>query len=289
MVGCRGNCVRSLGNHSGAGDVAHDFGAGQVPTDTRLCTLSHFDFDCGACIQIFLVHAKSAGSDLYNGIFSVAIEIFMETALSRIIQDAKLGGSPRQRCVGVIADGSVTHCREHNGHGKLQLRRKLTFDPSVFVPLNLLGFLSEKYPGFHWFPQGVNGGIGYLRRIDQDFIPVHRQGLGISHRGQQHAAAACLFIDFFDCVILPVGIFPKRAVTFYDFQCSGGAERHAALAVYTFAFIADHAVPLGIKGMHLIGALPFAYAAGNAPGFIPNDFKFRIYICNAHYNTPSFT
>ena len=61
MVRRRGDGVRPLRNHPGAGHVLGNFGAGQMPADSGLRPLPHLDVNGRACIQIPLVYAEPAG------------------------------------------------------------------------------------------------------------------------------------------------------------------------------------------------------------------------------------
>ena len=56
-----------------------------MSSNTWFCTLPYFDFNSGAGFQIIRMDAKTAGSYLYNGIFSITVKIFMQTALSGVI------------------------------------------------------------------------------------------------------------------------------------------------------------------------------------------------------------
>ena len=67
VMGCRGDGVRPLRNHPGAGHVPHNLGARQVAADARLGALAHFDLNSCSGLQIILVHAESPGGHLNNG------------------------------------------------------------------------------------------------------------------------------------------------------------------------------------------------------------------------------
>ena len=82
--------VRPLWDHPGAGNVAHDFCAGQMPADARLGSLSHLDLNSSACFKIPFVHAESAARDLHNGILAVWIEIIMQSSFAGVVQNAEL-------------------------------------------------------------------------------------------------------------------------------------------------------------------------------------------------------
>ena len=96
---------------------------------------------------------------------------------------------------------------------------------SGFLPRNTFVSIGSR--------RGVDGRVGYLRGVDQDLIPVNRHGLWISHGGQKDASAVGLLVNFFDRVLLPVGVFPQTAIAFDNLQRSCGAQRNTALAVDT--------------------------------------------------------
>ena len=178
--------------------------------------------------------AETSGSDLDDGIFTITVKILVETAFAGIVKDSQFCGCQGKGFVGIVADGTIAHGRKHNGHGKIQLGRKLAVQLSFCIAAYSLWLFSQIGSGFHWFPQRINGGICYLGGIDQYFIPVNGEGLGIAHRRKKNAPAVCLFIDLFDRTALPVGVFPERTVGFYDLQRSGWTEGNAPLAVYAF-------------------------------------------------------
>ena len=81
----RGNRIGTFRYHSGTGYIADNFGAGQMSADTGFSTLSHFNFNCRSGIQIFFVYTKTSGSDLNNGVLTITIKIFMQSAFSGVI------------------------------------------------------------------------------------------------------------------------------------------------------------------------------------------------------------
>ena len=113
-----------------------------MPADAGLGTLSHFDFNGGARLQIVLMHAEAAGSDLHNGVFSVTVKIFMQSALAGVVANSDLFGGARQTLMGVIADGAVAHGGEHDRHGKLNLRRQLAVNIAACIPIDLRGLFA---------------------------------------------------------------------------------------------------------------------------------------------------
>ena len=287
MVGCRRNGIRAFGNHSGPGNVPDNFRTGQMAADAGLCALTHFDFHRSACFQIFLIHAETAGSYLYNGVGAIDIKVLMEAALTGIVEDSQLRGRPGQAGVGVIADGTVAHGGKHHRHGQFQLGRELTSQISVFVPLHLFRLLSQKHPGFHGFPQRIDRRVGHLGCVDQNFIPIYRQRSGVAHGRKEHTAALGLLVNLSDGIILPVGIFPQGTVALHNFQRPGGTQGHAPLAVDTFTLIAEHHIAIRIITVYLIGTLAFTDTALDAAVFISDDFKLGIK--QFHQKHPSFT
>ena len=85
MVGRRGNGVRSFRDHTGTGYISYDFRTGKMASDTWFCTLSDFDLNGCACLQIIRMDAKTAGSHLYDSIFAIAVKVLMQTAFSGVI------------------------------------------------------------------------------------------------------------------------------------------------------------------------------------------------------------
>ena len=73
VVGRRGDGVRPLGDHAGAGNVAHDLVARQVSADAGLGALAHLDLDGGARVEVIRVHAEAAGGHLHDGVGAVAV------------------------------------------------------------------------------------------------------------------------------------------------------------------------------------------------------------------------
>ena len=92
MMGRRRNGVRTLRNHSGTGNIADDFSAGQVSADSGFCPLTHFNFDGGPGFQIVLMDTETPGGNLNNGIFTVAVEVLMKSAFTGIIENTEFPG-----------------------------------------------------------------------------------------------------------------------------------------------------------------------------------------------------
>ena len=177
------NRICAFRHHSGAGYISYDLGPGQMATDTGFCTLSHLDLDSGSGFQILFVYAEAPGCHLNNGVFAIGIKIFVQPAFAGVIADAQF-----LRCFGktgmsVVADGAVAHGGEHNRHGKFDLRRQLTFEPSFFISPDTVRLLPQEHSGFHGFAQRVNGRVRYLRRVDQNSVPINRITFRVSHGG----------------------------------------------------------------------------------------------------------
>ncbi len=126
MMGGGGDGVRAFRDHAGTGDVRPHLGAGQVPADSRLRALTHFDLNGCAGVEVVLVHAEPPACHLHDSVGTVGVEILVETALAGVVVNTQLSGCPCQAFMGIVADGAVAHGGEHHRHGKLQLGGKLT-------------------------------------------------------------------------------------------------------------------------------------------------------------------
>ncbi len=166
MVRGGGDSVGAFGNHTGAGNIPHDFSAGQMAADAGFCALPHFDFDGGACFEIIPVNTKPARSHLNDGVFTITIKVLMQAAFTGVIVDAELRGGSGQAFVCIIADRAIAHCRKQNRHRKAELRRKLFVKISRSIKMQGRRLLPQKHTGFHRLPQGVDGRVGHLRSID---------------------------------------------------------------------------------------------------------------------------
>ena len=191
--------------------------------------------------------------------------------------------------MGIVADGTVAHGGEHDRHGQFQLGRQFASDISVLIPGDPIRLLTEEHSGFHRLTKRINGRIGHLGGVNEDFIPIHGKFLWIAHGGQQYTTGGRLFVDFLDRIVLPVSIFTQGAVTLDDFQRSCGTQRHTTLTVDTFSFIAQYAALFWVKAVNFIGTLALTNPAGDAAAVISYDFKFRINKIHTHTTTPSFT
>ena len=127
VVRCRRDGVRSFGYHSGTGHISDDLGSGQMSSDTRLCALPHLDLYSSSGFKILFMHTETSGGNLNDGVFTIHVEIFMQTTFTSVIANAKLLRCFGKTGMGVIADRAIAHGREHDWHGKLDLRRQLTF------------------------------------------------------------------------------------------------------------------------------------------------------------------
>ena len=107
--------------------------------DTRLCTLTHFDLDSGSGFQILFMYAEASGGYLNNGVFAIGIKIFVQPAFASVIADAQFLRCFGKTSMSVVADGAIAHGREHNRHGKFDLRRQLTFKLPAFISLDAIG------------------------------------------------------------------------------------------------------------------------------------------------------
>ena len=280
-----GDRVGTLRDHPGTRDVADDLRAGQMPADAGFRALSHFDLDRRAGVEIILVHAEAPRRDLYDGILSVNVEVLVKSALSRVVEDSQFGRGAGERGVGVITDRTVTHRREHHRHRKFDLRRERAVDLPVRRPRHLFGLLAEEDARLHRLAERVDRGVGHLRRVDQDLVPIDRKRLRVSHRGEQDAPAGRLFVDLPDRVVLPVRVLAERAVAFDDFQRPRRAERDASLTVDALGLVAYHHAALGAESMYLVRALALADAAGDAAVGVADHFKLGINELDAHIST----
>ena len=178
---CGRDGIGPLRDHSRTGYVADDLGPRQMPADTGLCALAHLDLDCRAGFKIRLMYAETSARHLDDRIRSVYIEVFMQTAFTGVIKDAELGCRSGKRSMGVIADGTVAHCREHNGHREFNLGLHLTGKLSVCAAFDLLRLLAEEHLRLHRFPQGIDRRVGNLGSVDQNLVPVNRERLRVTH------------------------------------------------------------------------------------------------------------
>ena len=183
-----------------------------MASDAGLCALAHLDLDGCAGLQIILVDAEAAAGYLDDGIGAVLVKIIMQAAFTGIVEDAERGSCPGQGGMGIVADGSVAHGGKHDRHGQADLGRQVADQIAVCVSFHPGGLFAERDMGLHGLAQRINGRIGHLRGIDQNFVPVNWKGLGIAHGREQDAAAGGLLVDLTDRVMGPVGVFTKLAV-----------------------------------------------------------------------------
>ena len=276
VVGSRGDGVRALRDHTGLGDVRADLEAGQMAADAGLCALAHLDLDGGAGFEVILVHAEAAGCDLNDGVGAVLIEVLVQAALAGIIIGTERAGCTGEGSVGVVGDRAVAHRGEHDRHVQLELRRHVRDEPAVLVALDFARLLAEEGLGLHRLAQRVDGRVGDLRSVDEDLVPVDRVRLRVAHRGEQHAARACLTVDLGDGLAGPVCVLLKGMVGLYDLERAGRAERYAAVAGDALGLVDLHLLKFRVVKMYFVGALTLAGAAADAAVVIADDLILRI-------------
>jgi hypothetical protein len=66
--------------------------------------------------------------------------------------------------------------------------------------------------------------IGNLRSIDEHFVEIYREFLGISHGRKQYPAPACLEVNIRNILTGPVGIGFESMISFYDLQSPCGTQ-----------------------------------------------------------------
>ena len=156
------NCVGALRYHSCTGYIADNFCTRKMSSYTGLCALSHLYLYRRTGVQVFLMNAESSRRNLYYGIFAVTVKILMKSALARIVANTEFLCGSGKAFMCVIAYGAIAHCREHNRHGKLYLRRKIRLYSSVFVTLDFLRLFTEKDPCFHGLTKRIYGRVRNL-------------------------------------------------------------------------------------------------------------------------------
>ena len=137
-----------------------------MSADSRLCTLSHFEFYCCTCVEISLMYAKTTGRNLNDGVFAETVKILMESAFSRVVANAEKFRRLCKALVSIVADLTVAHCRKHYRHCQFKLGRKLCIKRAVGVPFDFRRLFAEKHLCFHRLTQWIYRGIGDLRSID---------------------------------------------------------------------------------------------------------------------------
>ncbi len=284
VMGCRRNRIGSFRDHARTGNGVRDLSPRQMSADAGFCALADLDLNRRAGFQVIGMHAEPAGSHLHNGIRTVLIKILVEPALAGVVVSSQFPCGPRQAFMRIVADGAVAHGGKQDGDFQLQLGREIVGpDAAVRIPLDAVRLFAEKGAGFHRFAQRIDGRIGHLGGVDQHFIPVNRIFLRVAHGGKQHAAGFRLGVDFTDIALLPVAVQAEGIRIFHDLQRMGRAERNAAMTVDAFGFVAFHRAGLRVKGMHLVCALAFAHAAGDAALRIAEHVIFRDFIVDCHY------
>ena len=61
-----------------------------MTADTGLCPLSHFDFNSGTGFKVILVDTKTSARYLNNSVFTVNIEILVQTTFACVVKNTKL-------------------------------------------------------------------------------------------------------------------------------------------------------------------------------------------------------
>ena len=276
MMRRRRDRVRALRDHTGLGDIRANLESGQMAADTRFCALTHLDFDSSTGFEVILMYAETAGCNLHDGMRAVLVEVLMQTTLTGIIIGAERACSACECGMCVVGDRAVAHCGEHDRQVELQLRRQIGNQIAVLVTLNLARLFAEEGLGLHRLAQRVDGRIGNLRSVDENFIPVDGVRVRVAHRGQQHAARACLTVNLGDRLAGPVGVLTERVVGLYNFKGTGRAQRHAAVAGYALGLVRLHAVVVGVPKVYFVRALTLAGAAVDAAVVVADDLILRI-------------
>ena len=74
-----------------------------MTADTRLCALTHFYLDRGACLKVILMNAEASRRNLHYGIRTVGVKILMQSALTGVVIYPKLACRTGKALVGVVA------------------------------------------------------------------------------------------------------------------------------------------------------------------------------------------
>ncbi len=291
MVRGGGDGVASLGDHARARDVADDFRARQVAADAGLRALADLDLDGRAGLEVFLVHAETPRRNLDDRVGTVFVKILVQAALAGVVVCPERLRRAGEALVRVVADGAVAHGREHDGNLEPELRRKIVREDLAVRPAaQLRRFLAEERARLHRLAQRVDGRVRHLRGVEQHPVPVDRVFFRVAHGGEQHAARLRLAVDLGDGGAVPLAVELERIGILYDLQRAGGAKRDAAVAVHAFGFVASHLAGFRVEGMHLVGALPLAHAAGDAALRVADHVVLRNDVIDRHYaRTPLFS
>ena len=212
----------------------------------------------------------------------------MQPAFSGVIKDSQLFGRPRQRFVGVVADGAIAHGRKHHRHGKRHVRGHFAYNPALIVALYGTRRTPQRHARLHGFAQRIDGRIGDLRGVNQELVPIHRLRSGRAHGGKKHTACRRLFVRLLHQGRRPVGT--ARAQAFGSPiipQCVLGAESRASLAVHAQPLVAFHRRALLGKTMNPVCALLLAYATVRAARFVaPTTSREDTSNLNSHRGSP---
>ena len=288
VMGRGRNRVGALGNHAGLGDVRADLDARQMAADARFCALSHLDLNGCTRAEVVGVYAEATGRDLHDGVVAVGVKVLVQTALAGVVVDAQLLRSTREGCMGVVGDRAVAHRREQDGPPQGELRGLVGDELAVRPAQDAARLLAQKNAGLHGLAQRVDGGIGDLRSVEQQFVPVDRAGLGIAHRREQHAAGLRLLVNLAHGVARPVGVYFIGIVGAHDLERTGRADRDAALAVDALAVVGGQYAELFIEGVHFVCALTHAQLAPHTPCRVACDLIERKKFPNVHLIVRSF-
>ena len=219
------------------------------------------------------MNAETSRSDLNDRILSVFVKIFVQTAFAGVVVDAEFFRRAGKGSVSVITYRTVTHRGEHHRHRKGKLKRFFRNDFTVCVAFDFLRAGTEENTGFHRFAQRVYRRIGYLRRVEKNFIEVDGKGFGIAHGREENAARFRLFVYLRNVTHLPVGVIAEFVFVFGDFKRARRAETYASLTVYAFSAVREHLSETFVVTVHVIGALPFAHSATYAFVVISYDLE----------------
>ena len=134
--------------------------------------------------------------------------------------------------------------------------------------------------------QKIQKETGTTITIDEQLIPVHGQGRGIAHGGEQHAAGLRLAVDFCHGLARPVHVVLEGVVSLDDFEGAGGAQGDSALAVDAGALVGNHQAQLLVILVNLVGALTLAHTAVDAAVLVADNLIGRVEKINSHQALP---
>lgn len=123
------------------------------------------------------------------------------------------------------------------------------------------------------------GGIGHLRGVDEQPVPIDGIILGGTHGRKQYPARVRLAVNFVHRLGVPIFVSAIDVPALGDFQGVRGTEADASVAVYAEGAVLRHPPRFRVEGVHAVGALPLADPTGYAPPFVADHLIFRINIC----------